>query len=177
MWVKHAVIQPATVRSGGCLCPFGGAQSLGDLCNNHLNQPIVGIAVRANGAGYWMVASDGGIFAFDAPFEGSTGGMQIDSPIAGMAATPSDAGYWLTTEDGTVYPFGDATGQLPTGHDFAGLPVSGMAANPAGPGYWQVDLNADLQATGRLHLSRDRLSRPIGGLPTTRRSGSSAQLN
>ena len=95
-----------------------------------------------------MVASDGGIFAFHAPFLGSTGGMTIDSPITGIAATPSDNGYWLTTEDGTVYPFGSATGLFPTDHDFGGLPVSGIAANPTGLGYWLVDLDADVQATG-----------------------------
>ena len=32
-----------------------------------LNQPIVGMAATPTGSGYWLVASDGGIFAFDAP--------------------------------------------------------------------------------------------------------------
>jgi hypothetical protein len=42
----------------------------------HLNQPIVGMAATPDGHGYWLVASDGGIFAFgDATFEGSTGGQ------------------------------------------------------------------------------------------------------
>ena len=41
-----------------------------------LNRPIVGIARSHSGHGYWMVASDGGIFTFgDAHFYGSTGGM------------------------------------------------------------------------------------------------------
>jgi hypothetical protein len=34
-----------------------------------LQRPIVGSA--ADGSGYWMVAADGGIFSFDAPFYGS----------------------------------------------------------------------------------------------------------
>jgi hypothetical protein len=34
-----------------------------------LDRPVVGTAPA--GAGYWLVASDGGIFAFDAPFYGS----------------------------------------------------------------------------------------------------------
>jgi hypothetical protein len=29
------------------------------------------VGVAADGAGYWMVAADGGIFAFDAGFYGS----------------------------------------------------------------------------------------------------------
>ncbi len=42
------------------------------LAYKHLNAPIVGIAPTPNGAGYWEVASDGGLFAFgDAQFYGS----------------------------------------------------------------------------------------------------------
>ncbi len=37
--------------------------------------------------GYWLVASDGGVFAFgSAGFYGSTGGMTLNRPIVGMAA-------------------------------------------------------------------------------------------
>ena len=37
-----------------------------------LNSPIVGMAPTPSGAGYWMVASDGGIFSFgNAGFHGS----------------------------------------------------------------------------------------------------------
>jgi hypothetical protein len=39
-----------------------------------------------DGGGYWLVASDGGIFAFgDAAFEGSTGNITLNRPIVGMA--------------------------------------------------------------------------------------------
>src|SRR5689334_12193963 len=39
-----------------------------------LNKPVVGMAATPDGRGYWLVASDGGIFTFgDAPFYGSTG--------------------------------------------------------------------------------------------------------
>ncbi len=47
---------------------------LGDLTTVNLNQPIVGMATTPSGGGYWMVATDGGIFSYgDAPFYGSTG--------------------------------------------------------------------------------------------------------
>ncbi|MDQ3108031.1 MAG: S8 family serine peptidase, partial [Actinomycetota bacterium] len=46
--------------------------------------------------GYWMVATDGGIFAFgDAGFLGSTGDLRLNSPIVGMARTVTGRGYWL----------------------------------------------------------------------------------
>ncbi len=51
--------------------------------------PIVGMAVTPTGNGYWLVASDGGIFAFgDAKFSGSTGAITLNQPIVGMAALP-----------------------------------------------------------------------------------------
>ncbi|HEX3842038.1 MAG TPA: fibronectin type III domain-containing protein [Acidimicrobiales bacterium] len=40
------------------------------------------------GKGYWLVASDGGIFSFgDAVFFGSTGGIHLNQPIVGMSVT------------------------------------------------------------------------------------------
>ncbi len=76
---------------------------------SHLNKPIVGMASTANGGGYWVVASDGGIFNFgDAPFFGSAGGMHLNKPIVGMAATPDGGGYWVVASDGGIFAYGDA---------------------------------------------------------------------
>ena len=51
---------------------------------------MVGLAATPSGQGYWLVAGDGGVFAFaDAPFLGSTGGMALNRPVVGLAATPS----------------------------------------------------------------------------------------
>jgi hypothetical protein len=50
-----------------------------------LNQPIVGMAPSPTNRGYWLVASDGGIFAFgDAPFVGSAGGQALSAPVVGF---------------------------------------------------------------------------------------------
>jgi len=52
-----------------------------------LAQPIVGMAATPAGGGYWLVASDGGIFSFgDARFFGSTGAIHLNQPI--VAAMP-----------------------------------------------------------------------------------------
>jgi hypothetical protein len=54
-----------------------------------LNRPIVGLSPSPTGAGYWLAASDGGIFAFgDAAFFGSTGAVKLVQPVVGMAARP-----------------------------------------------------------------------------------------
>jgi hypothetical protein len=40
--------------------------------------------------GYWLVASDGGIFSFgDAAYEGSTGAIHLNQPVVAMAAGPA----------------------------------------------------------------------------------------
>ncbi len=47
------------------------------------------MAPTPTGAGYWLVATDGGIFSFgDAQFYGSTGSIHLNRPITAMAPTP-----------------------------------------------------------------------------------------
>jgi hypothetical protein len=54
-----------------------------------LARPVVGVAATPTGRGYWLVASDGGVFAYgDAPFLGSTGGLALTRPIVGLAPSP-----------------------------------------------------------------------------------------
>ncbi len=89
--------------------------------------------------GYWMVASDGGIFAFgDAGFLGSTGAIKLNSPIVGMARTVTGRGYWLVAADGGIFTFGDAAFLGSTGDRKLNSPIVGMAATGTGRGYWLV---------------------------------------
>ncbi|MDA8359977.1 MAG: hypothetical protein M0Z95_27580, partial [Actinomycetota bacterium] len=85
------------------------------------------------GQGYWLVASDGGIFSFGAArFYGSTGSMTLNKPIVGMAATPTGAGYWLVASDGGIFSFGAARFYGSTGSIALNKPIVGMAP-VAGP--------------------------------------------
>jgi len=80
------------------------------------------------GAGYWLVATDGGIFAFgDARFFGSTGAIRLNQPIVGMTPTPSGNGYWLVATDGGIFAFGDAKFFGSTGAIKLNQPIVGMA--------------------------------------------------
>jgi hypothetical protein len=89
--------------------------------------------------GYWLVASDGGVFTFgDAGYFGSTGSIRLNRPIVGMAATPDGGGYWLVASDGGVFTFGDAGYFGSTGALHLNAPIVGMAATPDGGGYWLV---------------------------------------
>ena len=81
----------------------------------------------ATAAGYWLVASDGGIFTFgNAPFYGSTGAIRLNQPIVGMAASPDGGGYWLVASDGGVFTFGDAQFFGSTGAIHLNRPIVGM---------------------------------------------------
>ncbi len=95
------------------------AYNLGDMAGQHLNQPMVGMSPTADGNGYWLVAADGGIFAFgNAPFHGSTGSIRLNQPVTGMAVTPNGSGYWMVASDGGIFafdaPFYGSTGKPPS---------------------------------------------------------------
>ena len=75
-----------------------------------LNKPVVGMSSTPDGHGYWLVASDGGIFAFgDATFYGSTGAITLNKPMVGMAPGPGGHGYWLVAADGGIFSYGDSS--------------------------------------------------------------------
>lgn len=62
----------------------------------------------ASGRGYWTIAADGGIFAFNVPFEGSMPVVRArtNAPVAStvrMRALPSGEGYYLLGSNGAVY--------------------------------------------------------------------------
>ena len=45
------------------------------------------MAAAPSAAGYWLVASDGGIFTYgNIPFFGSTGSIHLNEPIVGMSS-------------------------------------------------------------------------------------------
>jgi hypothetical protein len=108
-----------------------------------LDAPVVAMASTPNGNGYWLVAADGGVFAFgDAGFYGSMGGKHLDQPVVGMAATPSGNGYWLVAADGGVFAFGDARFHGSAADENLGTSVTGIAPTPTGNGYWMVAATA-----------------------------------
>ena len=81
--------RPLTVGVGLCLviAILVGAAPAHPAAALAVNRPVVGMAATPDGRGYWMVASDGGIFAFgDAHFYGSTGNITLNKPVVGMAA-------------------------------------------------------------------------------------------
>jgi hypothetical protein len=69
-----------------------------------LNQPVVGLVPTPDNAGYWLVASDGGVFSFgDAHFLGSMGGTHLIRPVVAMV--PYGTGYLMIASDGGTFDF------------------------------------------------------------------------
>ena len=124
-----------------------------------LNKPIVGMAATADGGGYWLVASDGGIFAFgDAGFFGSTGALNLNKPdrphgghpgrrrllagrpptagsspsaTPGSSARPARSGSTSRSWAWTPHPTGRATGWSPRTAASSPSATPGSSARPA----------------------------------------------
>ena len=134
--------------SGGGVLPFGDAHNFGTL-GITLSSLVTGMAPTPDGGGYWLVGTDGGVFAFgDAPFAGSLGGRPLNGPVVAMTPTPSGRGYWLVALDGGVFAFGDAGFYGSMGAIHLNQPIVGMASTPDGGGYWLVAADGGIFAFG-----------------------------
>jgi hypothetical protein len=145
------------------------AGHFGDMAGKPLNKPIVGMSPTGTGLGYWLVASDGGIFTFgDATFLGSTGDIKLNKPIVGMAVTPTGKGYWMVASDGGIFTFGDAAFLGSTGDIKLNRPISGMTATSDGKGYWMVADDGGIFTFGNAvfkgSAGGQRLAAPIAGM-------------
>jgi hypothetical protein len=66
---------------------------------------MIGLAPAPNGLGYWLVASDGGVFTYgDAGFFGS--GVSPGSSALGLVTDPDGLGYSVIHSDGSRAMFG-----------------------------------------------------------------------
>ncbi|HEY5024529.1 MAG TPA: hypothetical protein VII76_06105 [Acidimicrobiales bacterium] len=126
---------------------FGTAPFEGSVGGSPLDAPVVGMAGDVRSGGYWEVASDGGVFSFDAPFHGSMGGTALNAPIVGMVSDNLTGGYWLVASDGGVFAF-DAPFYGSMGGAPLNQPIVGMAAMPFGTGYWLVAKDGGVFAFG-----------------------------
>ncbi len=126
--------------------PGLGLHPAGSGQPNSLNAPIVGMVPSIDDNGYFMVGSDGGVFAFgDAHFAGSCPGIGGCSGAA-VAVMPdhSGNGYWLVTATGNVYTFGDAPYLGSPGHGT----VTSAVPTPDGKGYWILLSNGQVFGYG-----------------------------
>jgi hypothetical protein len=107
--------------------------------------PVVGMAARPDGAGYWLTTTEGSVYAFgDAHFFGSGAAAGMAGPVVGIAATDDGRGYWLATAGGRVLAFGDAPAYPPA---TSGRVVA-IEAAPGTRGYWLVTSSGRVVGVG-----------------------------
>ncbi len=166
------IVNPTTLN-GVAVCGNGATDQRG------VRRPFppathcaIGATEPVAGGGYWLVASDGGIFTFgNAGFFGSTGSIVLNKPVVGMAATPDRGGYWLVASDGGIFTFGDARFFGSTGGIRLNAPVVGMAATPDGGGYWLVASDGGIFTFGDARFFGSTgsivLNKPVVGMAVT----------
>ena len=106
------------------------------VADRKLNGPVLDSVATPTGLGYYMVASDGGIFTFgDAAFSGSMGGQRLNAPVQSLVPDGDGAGYWLVASDGGIFSF-EAPFRGSLGSVRLNKPITGMV--PYGNGYLMV---------------------------------------
>jgi hypothetical protein len=92
-----------------------------------LNAPVQSLVPNPAGPGYWLVASDGGVFSFGGvPFRGSMGATRLNKPMTGMV--PYGNGYLMVAEDGGIFNFSDKTFLGSLGDTPPARPIVSVAA-------------------------------------------------
>jgi Cu/Zn superoxide dismutase len=124
------------------------------------------------GAGYWLTASDGGVFAFgDTSYLGGMGGSRLNAPVVAIASTPTGDGYWLAAKDGGVFAFGDASYLGGMGGSALNSPVVAIVASPTGRGYLLIAADGGVFAFGDSSFEGSagsiKLNKPIVGAAAT----------
>jgi len=157
---------PGPTLSGGCL-----SVTLTASTSPSLAQLTGTVFAGATSAGYWLAASDGGVFNYGtgAGFFGSHGGSPLNAPIVGMAAAPDGQGYWLVASDGGIFAYGPGAGFFGShGGSPLNAPIVGMAAAPDGQGYWLVASDGGIFAYGSAKFFGSHggspLNKPIVGM-------------
>ncbi len=150
----------------------GDANFFGSAGGLHLNKPVVGMAVTPSGGGYWLVAADGGVFAYgDATFFGSAGNLTLNKPVVGIAATSDGLGYTLVAADGGVFTYGDAMFEGAASTLPLAKPIVGIAPTASGNGYTLVGADGGVFAYGDASFegaaSDNALGGPIVGIAAT----------
>jgi hypothetical protein len=149
-----------------------GAPWDGSIGAAHLPAPIIGIAADAVAGGYWLVGTDGSVYAFGgARSYGSMGGKHLNKPIVAISPTADGRGYWLVASDGGIFAFGDARFHGSMGGKHLNKPIVGMATSPDGLGYWLVATDGGIFTFGdskyRGSEGGSPLNKPIFAMAST----------
>ena len=91
-------------------------------------------------SGYWMLGSDGRVFAFgDATTLGDASAqLPPDTKAVHIEPTPTGNGYWILDNRGDVFAYGDAAAlaSVEPSQLRKGEKVTSLNSTPSGQGYW-----------------------------------------
>ena len=128
-------------------------------------ETLAGPVVGGSPHGYWMVGSDGKVYAFgDAKMLGnalvSAGASAVD-----IEPTSTGDGYWIVDDAGRVYAFGDAPsfGNVDLAMLSLGEKVTSLSATPAGNGYWVFTNRGRVVSFGAAQHFGDMAAVPLNG--------------
>lgn len=127
------------VGADGGIFGFGDAIYQGSLpSRGMLVSNVVAIVSDPSTNGYYIIASNGSVWNFNAPQLGDLPffGFHVNN-IVGGAMTPDDKGLYLVGADGKVYNLqGDGQLQGDASNLHLNAPMVGMAVDPLTGGYW-----------------------------------------
>jgi len=141
------------LRADGAVDSYG-ATSYGSLTVGSLPNGITatGIALDSATGGYWIVASNGKVQGFNAPYHGETlvpaGGWGQHPAAVAIAAARDGSGYYVLRANGDVYGYGVKGHGSLAGHLFyrtiAPVVAVALALDPATGGYWIATSTGDV---------------------------------
>ncbi len=174
-WLDYAAWQGGTAGCTNYSCGAARRLFVAPISLPSINGEVPCSAPAAP-FGYYMVATDGGVFNYGSlPFCGSEGGRPLNKPVVGMAATHDGGGYWLVASDGGIFSYGDANFYGSAGSLPLNKPIVGMAVTPDGGGYWLVASDGGIfsygDATFYGSTGSIRLNEPIVGMAPTQDGG------
>ena len=136
-----------------------------------LAAPVVGVAMSADDAGYWLAGADGRVRRGQAPFLGSLGASGSPRPSPGSPPTPiaTATGSWVRTAGCTPSAV-QRSSDPPRLGVRPDARIVGIATTSDGKGYWLVDADGGVFALGDatyLGGPRTRLAAPVVGIAAT----------
>ncbi len=185
-WTESSSVLPANSLSppavqvglgmgffGNAISCSGGTCAMGGMYETTTMLTAGFLNWTPNLGGYQLVASDGGLFSYNAPFYGSMGGTPLNKPVVGMAVVPDSGAYYEVASDGGIFAFG-APFQGSMGGQHLNAPIVGMAFDTMTGGYYLVASDGGIFAFGapfQGSMGGQHLNKPIVGMAFDPASG------
>jgi hypothetical protein len=134
------------------------------------------LGMTAHKPGYRFVAADGGIFCFQAGYQGSIPGLGVKTEsVVGIGSDFGTGGYWVAdASPPAVYLFDAPLYGSPQGYTVT-APISGFAGYPYGGGFWLVGRDGNVYSFGASgywgRVTGVRSSSPVVAMAATPNGG------